>query len=515
MKHLVRFGLALVLVLASLAHAQTVIYVDKNADQEPHDGSSWCHAYLELYEALPAGSDTVIRVANGTYKPTAGTDRTATFQLIDGVTLQGGYAGCNDGGDLRDITVYETILSGDIGASGNNTDNSYHVITGSGTNATAVLDGFTITAGNDDRNWPNGTGAGMYIDAGCPTLTNCTFTLNTAKGSGGGLYNTSSSPTLTDCVFSNNSAENAAGGMDNKSASSPSLTNCVFRGNSGNYGGGMRNEPACSPLLSNCTFVGNSAMYGAGMFNWGGSAPELTQCMFSGNRADVDGGGIANDDSSPVLTDCTFSGNSATDDGGGVDNISQSHATFINCVFTGNSAVYGAGMRNDDSSPTLTNCTFSGNTAGTCGGAIYSWTSSTVLGNCILWGNTPEEIYAASGDPVVTHSCLQGGWAGEGNTGANPLLAGDFRLAPGSPCIDAGNNAVVAPDIAIDLHGMPRFYDDPATPNTGSGEPPVVDMGAYEYVLMAPAGSADLDGDGDVDVDDFALFLQQFTGPLP
>ena len=52
MKRHFRIGLGLLIVTASLAQAQTVIYVDENADQEPHDGSSWCHAYLELHEVL-------------------------------------------------------------------------------------------------------------------------------------------------------------------------------------------------------------------------------------------------------------------------------------------------------------------------------------------------------------------------------------------------------------------------------------------------------------------------------
>jgi hypothetical protein len=36
-------------------------------------------------------------------------------------------------------------------------------------------------------------------------------------------------------------------------------------------------------------------------------------------------------------------------------------------------------------------------------------------------------------------------------------------------------------------------------------------MGTYEYVVVVPAGSADLDGDGDVDPADFALFVQSST----
>ena len=53
----------------------------------------------------------------------------------------------------RNPNIYETILSGDLAEDDepnfvNNSDNSYHVVTGSGTNSTAILDGFTITAGN-------------------------------------------------------------------------------------------------------------------------------------------------------------------------------------------------------------------------------------------------------------------------------------------------------------------------------------------------------------------------------
>jgi hypothetical protein len=46
-----------------------------------------------------------------------------------------------------------------------------------------------------------------------------------------------------------------------------------------------------------------------------------------------------------------------------------------------------------------------------------------------------------------------------------------------SPCIDAANGTV-AP--TTDIDGYSR-YDDPCTPNTGTGDPNYVDMGAYEY----------------------------------
>jgi hypothetical protein len=59
---------------------------------------------------------------------------------------------------------------------------------------------------------------------------------------------------------------------------------------------------------------------------------------------------------------------------------------------------------------------------------------------------------------------------------------GDLRLGAGSDCIDAGSNAAaVAAGLVTDLSGDDRFVNDPATPDTGEGSAPVVDMGAYEY----------------------------------
>ena len=111
--------------------------------------------------------------------------------------------------------------------------------------------------------------------------------------------------------------------------------------------------------------------------------------------------------------------------------------------------------------------------------------SYPTLTNCILWGDSPQEIFSSSGTPSVTYCDVQGGWPGQGNINADPRLmfvpGGNLRLRHGSPCIDAGNNSAVPPGITTDLDGNPRFVDDPATPDTGSGSPPIVDMGAYEY----------------------------------
>ena len=49
---------------------------------------------------------------------------------------------------MNPVTIAVDAMSGDIGVAGDNSDNSYHVVTGSGTNNTAILDGFIISGGN-------------------------------------------------------------------------------------------------------------------------------------------------------------------------------------------------------------------------------------------------------------------------------------------------------------------------------------------------------------------------------
>ena len=129
---------------------------------------------------------------------------------------------------------------------------------------------------------------------------------------------------------------------------------------------------------------------------------------------------------------------------------------------------------------------------------------------------------------------------------ADPLFAdaasGNYHLAAGSPCIDAGSNAAVPAGVTTDGAGNDRFVDEPDHPDCpqlpgACGTPPVVDMGAFEKQLCpadldgsdvidfgdlllvlsmwGAAGSpADLDGDGIVDFGDLLILLAAW-GPCP
>jgi predicted outer membrane repeat protein len=548
--------------LGAFEYSGIVIFVDRDAGGA-NDGSNWENAYTSLQDALDdAQPADRIWVAEGTYKPNANSavpngngDRTATFQLKNHVAVYGGYAGFGEPDpNARDVDLYETILSGDIGTPDVNTDNSYHVVTGSGTDANAILDGFTVTAGNANGSTdPNNHGGGMYNYAGSPTLTNCIFSGNISSSSGGGVFNSTSSPTLTNCTFVGNSTPDRGGGMRNNS-SSPTLINCTFSGNSaGSNGGGMHNYYS-APTIIGCTFSKNSSWHakGGGIANYSSNSI-VTNCTFSGNTAESAGGGIYTEgNSSLMVTNCIFVGNSTNTNGGGINTGGSSSWTVTNCVFTGNSATdNGGGTYSSGGSPTLTNCTFIGNDANN-GGGMYNYSSNPTLTNCILRGNTAgtdgNEIALESSSTIDVNYCdVEGGQAAIYNDGtstinwgtnidADPNFVrdpcdggdgwgvgdnddyGDLHLLPDSPCIDAGDSNAVPAGITTDIDGDPRFVDDPCTADTGSGSPPIVDMGSDELlrvsetvgqgqtVTVNPGG-----GSGDPTEDALVVFENQST----
>jgi parallel beta-helix repeat protein len=357
-----------------------VFYVDDDA-VGANNGSSWADAFNFLQDALTEAlyGDTIL-VAQGTYKPDRWSglspgDCLDTFWLKSGVTIVGGYGGfAEQDPNARNIDSYKTILSGDIGQLDFKGDNSYHVVASCYTDATTVLDGFTITGGNADREIPWLefwlSGGGMYNMNARPTLLNCTFTANSAR-LGGGLCNRSSRPTITNCTFNGNWAEYCGGGMFNLAA---------------------------KPVLTDCTFISNSTDWsGGGMYNYS-SDPMVTNCILSGNSAGSYGGGVYSVSYSSVMfTKCTFSGNMAFENGGGIYSERHSSNLLNNCLFSGNVAsVNGGALYNLESISTLNNCTLSGNWAGSYGGGICNEGSDANLSNCILWGDSAvqgSEIY--------------------------------------------------------------------------------------------------------------------------
>ena len=468
----------------SFTTADPSVYYVKYDAVGTNTGLSWKNAFTDLQVALGvAEKGDEIWVAKGTYYPTADTDRSKSFQLIEGVAFYGGFAGTESSRDTRNPQTNETILSGNIGEEDIDLDNTYNVVKGAND---AVIDGFKVAGGYANGSGTASSGGGILNENGNLMVANCVFADNYA-GSGAGMNSNNSTATVViDSVFENNSASSEGGGIGSY-GSSIIISGCVFKKNTAMLkGGGIylgENElDKYSELdIYYSTFNENTAENGAstkkltsgggGMFIQG-SRTDIHNCAFNNNNAAPGGGICATGKDYPVVatvnvSDSIFNGNKAgTGDGGG---IFGGNLTVINSIFYKNSARTGGGVNVQFSAESfIANSVFYKNSASMGGG--ISPTIGTAKGiNLIAIGNTAETYSQIGKGPKVSFSNIEGGFGG--NIDEDPLFVdpenGDFHLKKGSPSINSGST-FFSPRPETDLDGNPRIVE-------------VIDMGAYEF----------------------------------
>ena len=151
-------------------------------------------------------------------------------------------------------------------------------------------------------------------------------------------------------------------------------------------------------------------------------------------------------------------------------------------------------MYNIVGTTTLTNCTVSGNSAAGGGGGLYNYcrhghARQHHRGREHGRHSGPDAIgtFASQGNNLIGKTDGSSGWVGSDLTGTiatplNPLLAplGNYggptqtmALLPGSPAIDAGNNA----------YSQRRHHRPAGLPRIVNG---VVDIGAFESSRVHP-----------------------------
>ncbi|MGB2865442.1 MAG: right-handed parallel beta-helix repeat-containing protein [Sedimentisphaerales bacterium] len=405
-------SIVFVVLCAAVAAEGNVIYVDDNAIGA-NDGTSWADAYNYLQDALAdanmAPKPVEIRVAQGIYTPDQGAgitrgDRGAAFQLINGVTVLGGFAGVGViEPDVRYIEAYKTILSGDLAGddadvddpdelSGHPTraENSSSVVSGGDTDQTAVLDGVTIIAGD----------TGMSNWQGSPSVANCTFT-NARTG----IFNLRNSQILTNCTFKGHWFQ-----AIRQSEGSLTVINCMFTGNTG---GAIDSSARSDLTLRDCTFIANEVRRLA-MINCSFQENlRMYNCQFRKNVAISVAGVRAEIEGEFIAESCTFAGNV----GVSIDH-NRGRMVISNCVFAGNR---GCAINSHNRYVNIENCTFSGNSADRGGSVLDTWHGSKVS-NCIFWGNNSPAIVDLRDETVMNYCNVEGGWSGDGNIDVDPYF---------------------------------------------------------------------------------------------
>jgi hypothetical protein len=376
------------------------------------------------------------------------------------------------------------------------------------------------------RNVGDGGGGGICTSACSPTVANCLFSTNHAAWGGAGIANFDSSPLIADSVFATNRAYASWGGGIYNDGASPIVIGCAFVGNYAEAanvageGAGIASAWDSNPTIVNCLFAGNYS-YGSSpaIGSFFGGTTAIVNCTVSANVCEW-GGAIRNAAANMVLADSIVWGNSPDQIGGAV-------AVTYSCVEGG-----WGGEGNIDVDPSLVGGPFGMWTSD----AIYnpdtyqvvftdedaSWSENEWVGayvnpdTSVSW--EPLQLVIVANTPT-TITAWADWWGASWVTAGDRYELYDYRLGAGSPCIDAADNEAVPADefdldedgdteepLPFDLDGNPRFVDDPTTPDTGNGDPPIVDMGAYEF----QACPGDLDGDRDVDHSDLGIFLSDW-----
>lgn len=152
------------------------------------------------------------------------------------------------------------------------------------------------------------------------------------------------------------------------------------------------------------------------------------------------GAGIYNNNSSPTVTNVSILYNAANYSGAGICNQTSSSPTLTNVTISHNIVRdhFGAGIFNHDfSSPTLTNVTISYNTVGSNGGGMYNYYSSPTLTNVTISYNTAGQgggMQNYFSSPVLTNVIIS-------NNTATGTAGGIINQLTSSPIL---NNVTIA-----------------------------------------------------------------------
>jgi parallel beta-helix repeat protein len=281
----------------------------------------------------------------------------------------------------------------------------------SGETAKSSVIGFTITNAS----------SGVNVSFASPTIAS-----NVIVGSGGGVNVYFGSPTIA----SNKIIDCTGAAVSLGGAATASIVNNILSGN----GGGIYMDAAGSPWIANNLIQGNL----------GDGLNMVNQC------------------------DCDIVQNIIIENlGNGINCLVPSGTRgsyVINNIIAKNAqnGIYTEGFQEQE---TIANNILAGNPALSVG--VFNDTNPPVV--------EYNDVYSYSGPAYVGSIRDMTGIAG--NISADPGFAcpptDDFHLLAGSPCIDAGSNAV--PNVqSMDLDGNPRII-------SGLGHAATVDLGPYEF----------------------------------
>ncbi len=425
-----------------MAQAQNVYYVTPDG---AGDGSSWESA-TTLAQAITSASGSadaadIILVKKGTYTAPADDGLGFYFQTKPNIAIYGNCEGTESATDLPVIdgdTPLETYLVAPVDDSNLPLSRVITIYKGS-----VSFTGFDISGGTASFSTTRGLNEGGAVWIyGQGVLQNCNIHgASSLKGGGVFLSNFEAdkvamlnSCRIYDCKTVGDGKDALGGGVYMKNGTS--VHNCKVENNEASYaGGGIYCE--ASGFITNTVVTNNVAVrYSSGaIHNRGGI---IANCLITGNEAALESGAITLGSEEAQVINSTIVNNQLNNTSGSAisGGIMVENGHVKNCIVWGNRVNQGSTERDIRISGLRT-----GTLTNTCYKVASVVPADAQIVNCI------------QDDPLFVNA-----------------ESGDYHLAEGSPCINAGSNDLYAlVSATVDLDGNDRIHDT------------TIDMGAYEY----------------------------------
>jgi parallel beta-helix repeat protein len=350
-------------------------------------------------------------------------------------------------------TTYTVTNLGDTNAGSGTTGSLRYCITQANANAGADIIGF----GSGLPGAPIVLTNGALIITDALTI-NGPYTISGNDISRVFVINSGVTATVSNLIIQNGAASDGAAGIFNQGTLT--LTNCTLQNNrttGATSGGGVFNIGTL--IAQGCTFANNAAgRLGGGIFSDGTGRIMLDACTIRQNTAGFPIGGagiyINTSGSNSTIRSCVIEGN-AND---GIMFQSSSSLTLINCIVAnnrGSGILFGTA---DAARISAFNCTVAFNSIGIQGRSPLS------LVNCIVSGSN-----GSANNVIAPNASFSNTFIDNGPNTPQFFSNTDFRLRPGSPCIDAGTTDTTGLNLpSTDLFGRPRVLGVR------------IDIGAYE-----------------------------------
>lgn len=526
-------------LLTNSAFSQSKFYVKPSGTG---NGSSWNEASGDIQAMInQAAAGDEIWVAAGTYTPSdlpgaTGTlgARDVSFVLKSGVKLYGGFSGTETTLEQRNHESNITILSGDIGTTGQNSDNAYHVVVSIKNTSATLVDGFVITNGHandpgfvtvDGINVGKQSGGGVFAYSSQTVFKNVNIEKNVCAGgddffgNGGGVYAGVSQLTFEDSRIAENASERVPGksggtsgalfafGTESSRASLDMKNVTIEKNSAMNLGGAMYIIGYTDVNFEDVHFIENEAQGAGGAIRIDGASAtdynnfNMQGGSFVGNSAvGTAGAAYIWSFTNYTFNRVNFSGNEATSAGGALflfsggafaapnDKAYISNSVFYNNIANGASLGGGAIFVSNGTQVQITNSTFYSNYAKFDGGAIGVFSNAVVkadIHNSIFSNNTtdgsnPDFYVGALAALNLSHTITQK----QGTDGVDGVkVNADPQFASVDPAATDFFLRLLEASPAVNTGDNDKIAAGVTTDLAGGDRivDEIVDMGAYEF----------------------------------